>query len=330
MLVDSLKRNTFFALSICFMLLFALWAPQLFSLGGDPSGEACRQMQAHSLWMGLLPDSLLLKYVAFFLTFVAAASLFILNNRHFFHPANEFLLPLLYILLASAIPATQWFSGIQVAVLLIIAGLNYLFASYQRAPGLAELFIAAFCFSLATLCFPPVFLFLLLLPVGLMIFRTFAWRDWATIFFGVLTPYVYLLLYDWLAMHRAADAYDAFALLLPQGLPEAPFGNMPLGIFFTCLAILLFLSLTHNLAKASANKIKTMHIRAVFTWMLLLGIAGLFFYPSYNYQIMPLLALPVTAITANYLAQSGRRKMKILCWLFLLAAVIYLHVEEFL
>jgi hypothetical protein len=310
------------------MLLFVLWLPSLFALAEIPAGEAYRAMQAQSLWMGWLPDAKIWTYIAFILTFIAAASLLILNNRYLFHPANEFLLPLLYVLFASAIPATQWFSGIQIVLLLTIIGLDYLFASHQRLPGLAELFIASFCFSLASLCFPPAFLLLLLLPIGIVILRTFAWRDWIVAFFGALTPYAYLLLYYWITTQDIAAAKETFLLLLPQGLPDAPFDNMPLLVFFAGTAFILLLSLTtHHLTKTSANKIKILHIRAIFTWMLLLVIAGMLFYPAYNYQAMPLLAAPVTAITANYLAQSGKRKMKTLCWLFIWAAIVYLYVE---
>lgn len=326
-MIESLKRNTFFALSVCFVLLFVLWLPSLFALAEIPSGEAYQAMQAQSLWMGLLPNTKIWTYIAFVLTFIVAASLLILNNRHLFHPTNEFLLPLLYVLFASAIPATQWFSGIQVVVLLILIGLNFLFASHQRLPGLAELFVASFCFSLVSLCFPPALLLLLLLPIGIVILRTFAWRDWIVAFFGALTPYAYLLFYYWMTTQDIAAAKEAFLLLLPQGLPDAPFNNTPLLVFFAGTAFVLLLSLTHHLTKASANKIKILHIRAIFTWMLLLVIAGMIFYPSYNYQAMPLLAVPVTAITANYLAQSGKRKMKTLCWLFIWAAITYLYID---
>jgi hypothetical protein len=309
------------------MLLFVLWLPSLFALAEIPAGEAYRQMQAQSLWMEWLSNTKIWTYIAFVLTFIAAAMLFFLNNRHLFHQSNEFLLPLLYVVFSSAIPATQWFSGIQVVVLLVLIGLNNLFASHQRLPGLAQLFMASFCFALASLCFPPALLLLLLLPVGIVVLRTFAWRDWVVAFFGALTPYAYLLLYYWMTTLDIATAKEAFLLLLPQGLPDASFDNIPLLVFFAGMAFVLFLSLTHHLTKASANKIKILHIRTIFTWMLLLVIAGMFFYPSYNYQSMPLLAAPVTAIIATYLAQSGKRKMKSLCWLFIWAAVIYLFVD---
>ncbi|MDR0694184.1 MAG: DUF6427 family protein [Prevotellaceae bacterium] len=330
MLAGSLKRNTFFALSVCFLLLFVLWIPSLFSLAEIPPAETYQQMQAHSLWMGLLPGTKIWTFMAFILTFISAASLLVLNNRHLFHPANEFLLPLLYVLFSSAIPATQWFSGIQAVALLNFIGLHFLFASHQRLPGLAELFIASFCFSLASLCFPPALLLLLLLPVAIIVLRAFAWRDWVISFFGALTPYAYVLFYYWMTTKDTAIARESFLTLLPQGLPETLSGNMPLFVFFAGTAFLLFLSLTHTLTKYSANKIKILHIRTIFRWMLLLVTAGIIFYPSCNYQAMPLLAAPVAVITANYLAQPGRRKMKIFCWLLLWGMVIYLHIAEFL
>jgi hypothetical protein len=330
MLLGTLKQNTFLVLTFCFVLLFVLWIPSLFSLLEIPSGDTCQQMQAHSLWMGILPDAKIWTYIAFIITFISAASLLILNNRHLFHPANEFLLPMLYVLFSSAIPATQWFSGTQAVVLLHLFGLHFLFVSCQRQPGLAELFIASFCFSLAPLCFPPAFLLLLLLPVAIIILRTFAWRDWIVSFFGALTPHVYLLFYYRLATKDMVAAKETFLLLLPQGLPETFPGSMPLFLFFGGILFLLFLALTHTLSRSSADKIKILRIRTVFTWMLLLVIAGVIFYPAYNYQAMPLLAIPVTMITANYLARPGRRKIKTFCWLLVWTTVVYLHITEFL
>jgi hypothetical protein len=327
MLLDSLKRNTFLALSVCLALLTVLWIPSLFSLVKIPAGEAYRQIQAHSPWTGWLAGAKAGTYIALILTFITAASFVFLNNRHLFLPTNEFLLPLLYTVFASAIPATQWFSGVQAAVLMHFIGLNYLFASRQRPPGFAELFIAAFCFALASLCFPPAFLLLLLLPVATMILRTFAWRDWVIMLFGALTPYAYFLFYCRLTARDSAAIQNTFRALLPESLPEASFHSASILVFFGSTAFILLLSLMHHLANSSANKVKIMHIRAVFTWMLLLATAGLFLYPAYGYQIMPLLAVPVTAISANYMAQPGGRKIKCLCWLLLLAAIVYMNYE---
>ncbi len=332
MLVDALRRNNFFALSFCFVLLLLLWLPRLLAVGSEvPAPGVYQAMANQSLWLAAVPPTGIWTVVAFLLTFAAAATFTLLNNRHLFHTPNEFLLPLVYILLSSAIPGTQWFSGVQVATLFIFTGLNYLLISYKNKPGLGALFIAVFCFSLASLCFPPALLLLLLLiPAAVLILRSFSWRDAVVTFMAAITPFAYLLFFYWLTTHDATVAYNALLMLLPQIPNNTMSANWPVLVFFVCLALLTLIALTRTLAKQSVTKVRIAHIRTVFILMLVFGIAGLVFYPAYNYQIMPLLAAPAAVVIAAYLAQPGKRKRKVACWLLLAGAIIYLQMAEFL
>jgi hypothetical protein len=329
MLLATLKRNNFIALGVCLLLLFAEWFPRLFLLTAVPAG-AMRQAAEQSLWGQPFFAAPLFTWLAFSLTFISAWLFLVLNNRHLFHPTSEYLLLLLYILFASAIPATQRFSGAQAAAVCILTGLYHLLAAPNRSSGLAKLFIAGFCFSLAALCFPPALLLLLLLPVAIVILRSFSWRDWVVMGAAVLTPFAYALLYYWLSTHDMAAAHDAFVRLLPNAPQALRWNDTPSMVFFGCTALVTLISLVYGFSGQAATKVRIVHVRLVFLWLLVFAAAALFFYPSYHYRLMPVLALPVTVITANYFAQPGRRKMKTACWLLLLAAVAYVQVAEFL
>ncbi len=326
MFLNLLRRNNFFALGFCFVLLLLLWAPRLVAGFAVDANMLHPQIVAQSLWLGLLSNNGWFTLVAFLLTFIGAWFLLFLNNRHMFHSSNEFLLPLLYVLIASAIPSTQWFSGAQVALVFIATGLNFLFFSHHRTPGLAELFTAVFCFSVAALCFPPVLLLLLLMPMGVLTLRSFAWRDWLVLLIAAALPFAYCYLYFWLTTHDAQLSLTAFNVLLPSLPQSISVGNTSLVTFLVAIVLIVLIAIVGGFSRQQGSKVKTFHIRAVFLWMMLFLVSGFIFYPAYNFQLMPLLAFPIAVIAANYFAQPKGRKMKIFCWLILLLAIIYLQL----
>jgi len=329
---NLLKRNNVFALVFCVVLSLLLWSPRLLTSLSAAGAVQYPQATVPSLWVDAMPNDILSTMLAFLFTFTGAGLLLFLNNRHMFHSTDEYLLPLLYVLIASAIPSTQWFSGIQVALIFVCMGFNYLLFSHYRTPGLAELFTATFVFSMAALCYPPLLLLLPLIPIGVIILRPFAWRDWVVMPVAALLPFAYVYLYFWMTMpnHDATAALANFDIFLPHMPEQLPFDNTPVVAFVSVLALILLISIVGGFSRQIGTKVKILHVRTIFLWMLLLLLAGSIFYPDCNYQLMPLIALPVAVITANYMAQPHGRKIKTFCWLLLLSTIIYLQVAEFL
>ncbi|MDR0729402.1 MAG: hypothetical protein LBF19_04680 [Prevotellaceae bacterium] len=325
MLAEILKRNTFFATYFYFATLLVLWLPQALFTTGAPGWIDTRAIAPSSEWISSLFEPAVSTWMAFALTFITALLLVFLNYRHVLYPSEGYLLPLLYILTAAAIPSTQWFSGAQVAAMGVIFGLNALFCSYQKSPGLSELFTAAFCFSLSTICFPPVLLLLLLLPAAVFFLRPAAWRDWVVMLIGGALPLAYFFLFSWLSLHDIAAATKNIAALLPNFSITMPDIDLSVFILWSVLAGIILLALAHGVPKQSGAWTKTIYIRIIFIWMFILLAAGFVLYPAYGYHLMPLCALPIAAIATGYFARPRNKRLQRLCWLLWLTAIVYVQ-----
>ncbi|MDR1680543.1 MAG: hypothetical protein LBS12_02000 [Prevotellaceae bacterium] len=328
-MIELIKRNSFVASSFYLVVLLALWLlGRLFLPDAAADGFAGGAIAPSSVWIGRLFEPAVSAWLACALTFVAALLLTTLNYRHVFYPTGGYLLPLLYILTAAAIPSTQWFSGAQVAATGALIGLHRLFASYKKSSGLEDLFIAAFCFSLSAICFPPALLLLLLLPAAIFLLRPATWRDWVAVFVGGALPFAFLLLFYWLSLHDIATAAGNLYALLPS-LPVArPVFDLPVLIFWGVLVVTLFLSLASKAPSSAGARTKTVYIRIIFCLMLLLLSVGVILYPAYGCAPMSLCAIPVAAITAGYFASARNRHIKRLCGLLWLAAIVYLMINN--
>ncbi|MDR2362270.1 MAG: hypothetical protein LBD91_06020 [Prevotellaceae bacterium] len=322
---EILKRNTFFATCFYLATLLALWLPQALLTTGAPAWDDAHAVAPSSEWISGLLQPALSTWTAFALTFITALLLSFLNYRHLFYPSDGYLLPLLYILTAAAIPSTQWFSGAHAAATGVIFGLNALFCSYQKTPGLSDLFTAAFCFSLSAICFPPGLLLLMLLPAAAFFLRPAAWRDWVVMLIGAALPFAYFLLFSWLSLHDIAAATENIAALLPDFPVTIPDIDPPVLILWSVLTGIILLALVHGIPKQSGTWTKTIYIRIIFTWMFILLAAGFVLYPAYGYHLMPLCALPVAAIATGYFARPRNKRLQRLCWLLWLAAIVYVQ-----
>jgi hypothetical protein len=323
MLIDLLRRNQAFLLGFCLLLLLSLWVPQGLHPAATPDGY--RQMAEQSPWLRLFPNAALWVVPGGIATLVAALMLLFLNYRHPFFSPDDFLLPLLYLLLASALPATRWASGAQAAAIGLSAGVNYLLHTHRKQPGLAELFTSAFCFSLSALFFPPALLWLLLLPVGLLLLRPIAWRDWVVWPAGAALPVAYLFLYEWLTLHDSAAAACRLLALLPEVPAAIPSFDRDVLLFFGLLAALLLAALLRRRKRNDGTKTKVIYTRLLFGWMLLFSVAGMIFYPHFGVQVMPVMALPLAVILARYFAAPRSAKRKLAGAILLLAAIVFLQ-----
>ena len=318
---DLLKRNIFAASGFYFAVLLALWLPQLLLSSEQPAGFDGPAIAPSTAWISRLFEPAASTWLAFVLTFVTAMLLAFLNYRHAFSSDN-YRLPLLYILTAAAIPSTHWLSGAQPAAIGVLTGLNYLFHSYQKPSGLRDVFIAAFCFSLSAICFPPALLLLLLLPAAILLLRPVAWRDWVALLVGGALPFAYLALFCWLSLNDAAAPIRA---LWPTFPVETPAFDRPVLLFWGVVAGITVLSAGYGIPQKAGSLTKALYGHRIFICMLFLLAAGFVLYPEYGYHLMLLCALPVALITAGYLVRSRHKRLKQLCWLLWLAAIVYLQ-----
>jgi len=115
------------------------------------------------------------------------------------------------------------FSLISVATAFCLFGvLACLLESYRYNRLAYILFPAGCCLGLAAWLTPPVLIFVLLIPVGLIFFRAFNWREWVFGGLGLLFAYYWAFALSFLLKGSFDAILSDFSLLVPDSPPFRP------------------------------------------------------------------------------------------------------------
>jgi hypothetical protein len=318
---NVIQRNPFAATLVCALLLLILWAPAfLFPL--TPGTLDLKFMMPLQQWA---IETLQLQgkagiCAALITVSLSTCMLFLINRKHLFVAGQEQLMLLLFVLITSAMPYAQQFSGAQAAALLALLSLHYLFNSIQVLKAMSSLFLSSFFAAAATLFYFPAGVMLFLIFFGILLSRPFAWRDWIAYFTGMAAPYFYLFLYHYL---RCGSYADLFQMLVdnipPPEMPTFTFSIPEIALFavLTIMALCAFFPLRSS---DSLIKIKNIRMRQILKCLLVCLLFPILLLTAQP-GIMSLAAIPLSILAANRYDHIRRKKLFNLL-LFLLCLAI--------
>jgi hypothetical protein len=326
---NIIQRNPFAIILVCALLLLILWIPA-FLFPGTPCTPDLTFMMPLQQWT---VETIQLQgntglYVSFITVSLTTCMLFTVNRKHLFVAEQEQLMLMLFVLIASAMPCSQQFSGSQVAALLALLSINYLFNAIQAIRAVSSLFLSSFCATLAALFYFPAAIMLFTVFFGILFSKPFAWRDWIAYFSGMASPYFYFFLYHYLR-YGSSDFFQIITGNIPS--PEMPAFtfSIPEILLFACLTIIALCAFFPLRSSGSLTKIKHTRMRQILKCLLLcLLVPILLFSPQPG--IMSLVALPLSILAADYYDHIRRKKMFNLLLFLLCIAVLgirILHAE---
>ena len=106
--------------------------------------------------------------------------------------SSGYLLPLIYVCLASFYPANLYLSNLVMANSLFVLGLGLLASQSQTQRHSRQLFYVSLLFGLASLIVPETYWMLVFLIVAVTVFKTIQFNDVLAICFGMAMPFFFL------------------------------------------------------------------------------------------------------------------------------------------
>lgn len=247
--------------------------------------------------------------VSALLTLLQASYLNSVVNRFNLIGKSTFLPALLYVVMASIFTPFLILSPSLICNFLLIGMIDKLLSLYHRNENKGVMFDLGIIIALGTLFYFPFILMLLMLWVGLMIFKPFNWREWISGLIGFMSIYFMLfVVYFWMGMTNefyqiwspltrpsftniwSFDKNDLFALAIP-----------------TLILILFAIAIQRDYYK------NTVQVRKSFQLLLALFLLALAsFYLNPHQQIHHfLLCIPSASIFMAYYFNHAKRK-----WLY--------------
>jgi hypothetical protein len=305
-----IQRNPFATILVCLALLLVLWAP-VFLFPIAPEALHLKFMMPLQRWMieDLQLQGQAGMWTSFFMVSFGVCLLFVINRKHLFVTGQEQLMLLLFILISSAMPHDQQFSGAQAAVLFVLLSLHYLFRSIQAIKATSSLFLSSFFTALAGLFYFPAVVVLFTIFIGILISKPFAWRDWMAYFTGVATPCFYIFFYHYLRHGTYADFWSTLIENIPPpALPDVTL-SVPEIVLFVFLIIMALCAFFPGRPAGSLIKVKYTRMRQIVKCLLLCLL--LFALPFYASQpgAVALTAVPLSILAAAYYERIRRKKI---------------------
>ena len=260
--------------------------------------------------------------IIFSMVLVLATGIYLVNfnTRLFFINERTFLPASLYILLSGYIYSNQVLNPILLASLLLLISVDRLIVSYRK-PGIAyNLFDASLIIGIAALIYTNIIWFYLLIIIGIILFRSFNFREILISFIGLITPFIILYAFYYFTGRDITWLNHFFLNSILTDEPDYYWSTE--FIIVSSINVLIFIvSLLHLLSIFNTKNVRSRKIFSLLTWMLILTVVIYIIVPTASVGLMYIFLIPLVYFLTHYLVMM--RNKKIANYLF---AIIFLSV----
>ena len=164
------------------------------------------------LFSRLFDFRLLCTILGFILVMTETYFLTSMFSRHELVLKNSSLPALIFIVLMSFLPEQLTLTPVNISVGFVIIILYHLLIYYNKPEHLDRVFISGFFVSVGSMFYLPFFLWFVFVIISLLVCRAANWRAWMAAFIGLVTPYIYLVVwFFWQdGLPEAMNSYIAF------------------------------------------------------------------------------------------------------------------------
>ncbi len=339
----DLTRQNLFKTFLYFLLLIVIfWGVELFHpehyrqigapyasgtsspAAGTPLGVLIDSFLIRIPALGVLFSSILVFINSFFVTRIVIRNVIFLERTYM--PS------IIYLLISSGYYNNYLTFRPLLAAFLLLLACEIIFRSYNYKPlSTGAYMTVGFIFGTAGAIYAPALLLVVLIPVGLTIFRLFDLREWVAAFGGWLIP-LFLSAYGvWLAGGDFLSILPACrdALLTPQPLPAIEYFSSFEWTFIGCVVILFILSLITFFGRSRSYKLKPFKAYIFFIWMLLANLLSLAAMPSRSLYQLPIVAIPLAVIIPTYFNSRKPNFLTNFLYVLMMGCAIVIHLLPF-
>ncbi len=207
---------------------------------------------------------------------------------------------LVYVLFMSCTKLFLILHPLLLANLFLLLSIERILNSYHKDEAFSNVFDAGFYIGIASLFYFPALVIFPMVWVGLIVIRTFVWREWIISFMGLLLPYLFILTYYF--WYDKVEFFLLDKIFYPSSdakysIASEPTSFIALASFLGAIIALSFFKLTKGLP---VNTILSRNILVVFTWMLALSFLAFLMAPQLTILYFSFMAIPLSIYASHY------------------------------
>ncbi len=243
-----------------------------------------------------------------------------LNTIHIFIPTRTQMPALFYIILAACFNPLHQFTPALLASTLVILVLYRVITTYKAVNISYNFLDAGFLVALASLIYFQAIVFFLLIPVGLVLLRTFNWREWAYAFIGLALPYVFLVSGYFMMDTPLSEYFPGMSdIFVRHG---RSFNIIQLISWVFILSMLIYASY-FMVVTIDSMKIQGRKVFIILLWLFLISIATYFAIPGAGIEMLSFTAIPISFLFSHFYFRCPRNWVhEVLFSVFLLLVIL--------
>jgi hypothetical protein len=323
MILSFLKRPLPTSFVAIIGLTIIIWAKYLFFPNEYTSLIQNETNPLYPLGVNLIYGSpFITRLISFVFILISALYLIQLNSKYILIKYRTYLPALFFVLIISSFKPLQTFSSVLISTFFIIAALDQTFASYDKANPLDNQFKSSFFIGMASMCFLPAALLIILLYISSAQFRPFNVRGSLALLFGFLAPWFFLFFYYYLLKDNLSFILDTLVSFWNLKIEIAKI-DISIQVFFIYLALLVAISGLQLLSSFPNQKIVNRKFNGIFLWFIAIAISMIFLVPWGTFEIVYLAAIPISFLFSHFFTFIKNRFWgELLFGLLLLMAII--------
>jgi hypothetical protein len=257
-------------------------------------------MPSYKLVTGIFPVTSVYGTLLTFLAVILQAFLLVRLNTQFMFINNRTYLPaFFYILLSASIPELQRLNPAVFSSFFLIIALDQLMNSYKEEKLAYKIFTASFFLSLGATFYPYLIFFMFIIWVGLILLRSFFWREWVFSILGFLTPWFFVFSYYYLFHNNPIKIITDFSDVFFCSYKFKQYSVLTY-IFGGFILTLILLASQFIIKEFTGKKILTRKAFLIFLWLFINVCAVYILVAQASAELVFIGAIPVSFLLSHY------------------------------
>jgi len=283
-----------------------------------------------SLWLPAGYNAVSPSFNVFLAALMVLAQALLLNHlvNHFnLLGKPSFLTALMYITLSGLFTPFLVLSPPLICNFFLIWMLFKLISFYKSKDAKSTAFDLGMIVALGTLVYLPFVFLFLAVWIGLLIFKSFDWREWIAGIIGFLTIFFFLAVYYYLNNNLAqfADIWLPLASKFPQTI-NINYYNYLVLIPVALIQVLCFIQLQQNFYKSYIQVRKTLRLLLI---IFLIALLSFCVKAAFQLSHFLLCAVPASVFFAYYFLHAKRKWFYEVLFGILLIMIVYFQFNTF-
>ncbi len=320
MFTGIFKSNYTFLIGVLFILALLLWLNAFINPLQICSAGVFAPF--YSIIVTWFQNKFLNIFMAFLLVFSQVIFLNTIISNYSLLPQRNYIPALIYLLLMSFSPSFYSINPVMITNLFLLIILNNLFKIYDTPEDYERIFGTGFLTAIASMFYFPSVYLLIVIWIAFIIFRLFNLRAWIITLVGLMTPYLFLMVYYfWFDQLELVLKGYAFFFV---GFNKIVFpSDIFIKILFISFLVLVLFSVIRFFNTVSDKVIRVRNLGSILIWLFIVTLFSFFITGIDKVHHVEILFIPVSVFVSNFLYIIKKTYISDIILFIMFAAIVF-------